>query len=127
MAACTLNLLPLMILTISRAFSDGIPFWSVTFWRAVPPRAFSTSPNVNAFRGTLRLTRRSSSTVRTALILDSSPVVRISSSPWMMMSDRVLFRSKRVVISFMACPMAFFTSCMSTSLTTSKELSATGT
>ena len=46
------------------------------------------------------------------------------SSPWSSMSEPVPLRSKRVVISFMAWAMAFFTSCRSTLLTTSKELSA---
>ena len=101
-----------------------MPFCSVTFWRAVPPSAFSTSPKVSAFRGTLRLTSRLSSTSRTALILYSSPEVRMISSPWSSMLEFVPLRSKRVVISFMAWPMAFLTSCRSTLLTTSKELSA---
>ena len=82
MAAWTLSFVPLMTLTISRALSVGMPFCSVTFWRTVPPRAFSIVPKVSAFRGTLRFTRRPSSTSRTAFSLNSSEEVRRISSPW---------------------------------------------
>src|SRR5687768_8152934 len=122
--AWTLSLEPLITFTISRALSEGMPSCRVTFWRAVWPSAFSTSPKVSAFRGTFLLTRRSSSTSRTAFIFESSPEVMRISLPWSSTFELDPLRSKRVVISFMAWEIAFFTSCMSTLLTTSNELSA---
>ena len=59
-----------------------------------------------------------------ALILNSSEEVRTISSPVSSMLELVPLRSKRVTISFMACAIAFLTSCRSTLLTTSNELSA---
>ena len=42
--ACTFFFESLISLTISRAFSIGIPCWIVTYWRTVEPAAGSTAP-----------------------------------------------------------------------------------
>ena len=80
---------------------------------------------MSAFSGTLRFTRRPSSTSRTAFSLNSSDEVRRISSPCEVhRRSRVPLRSKRVWISFVAWAMAFLTSWRSTLLTMSNELSA---
>src|SRR5215471_4710393 len=121
--ACTLSLRSLMALTISLAFSVGIPCWTLTVWRTVPPAASSTFPKSSDLIATPRLTSLPSrmSTTDLSLWALSEVSVRVSSFSFHSIFEALPRKSKRVAISLEACWTALETSCSSTRDTTSKE------
>src|ERR1700682_91215 len=113
-----------MSITISLAFSIGIPCCSVIFCLAVPPRADSMTPCVSPFRGTPRLASFCCRMSLTDFNLYSSIECRtIASLPSNSILDLESFKSNRVCTSFDACWMALETSSRSILLTMSKVFS----